>query len=70
MQLETHQHELVAEVAALKRARDASQEAYQAGVIALTDVLDAELLLQPNSLKCQTPATSSPWNDLTCQPIC
>jgi outer membrane protein TolC len=42
VQLEAHQQELLAEVAALKRARDASQEAYQAGVIALTDVLDAD----------------------------
>jgi len=42
VQLESHQQELLAEVAALKRARDASQEAYQAGVIALTDVLDAD----------------------------
>jgi len=42
VQLETHQQELLAEVAALTRARDASQEAYQAGVIALTDVLDAD----------------------------
>jgi outer membrane protein TolC len=29
------------EVAALQRARDTSQEAYRGGVIALTDVLDA-----------------------------
>ena len=42
VQLETHQQELLAEVAALKRARDASQEAYQGGVIALTNVLDAD----------------------------
>ncbi|HEY2404037.1 MAG TPA: TolC family protein [Steroidobacteraceae bacterium] len=42
VQLEAHQQELIAEVAALKRARDASQEAYQGGVIALTDVLDAD----------------------------
>jgi len=42
VQLETHQEELLAEVAALKRARDASAEAYQGGVIALTDVLDAD----------------------------
>jgi NodT family efflux transporter outer membrane factor (OMF) lipoprotein len=42
VQLEAHQQELLIEVAALKRARDASQEAYQGGVIALTDVLDAD----------------------------
>lgn len=30
------------EVAALRRARDSSQEAYRGGVIALTDVLDAD----------------------------
>jgi NodT family efflux transporter outer membrane factor (OMF) lipoprotein len=42
VQLEAHQQELLTEVAALKRARDASQEAYQGGVSALTDVLDAD----------------------------
>lgn len=42
VQLEAHQQELLNEVAALTRARDASQEAYQGGVIALTDVLDAD----------------------------
>lgn len=42
VQLEAHQEELRTEVAALKRARDASQDAYQGGVIALTDVLDAD----------------------------
>jgi outer membrane protein TolC len=41
VQLEAHQEELRTEVAALKRARDTSQEAYRGGVIALTDVLDA-----------------------------
>jgi NodT family efflux transporter outer membrane factor (OMF) lipoprotein len=41
-QLEAHQEELRTEVAALKRARDASQEAFRGGVIALTDVLDAD----------------------------
>lgn len=41
-QLEAHQEELRTEVAALQRGRDASQEAYQGGVIALTDVLDAD----------------------------
>ncbi len=42
VQLEAHQQELLTEVAALRRARDASQEAYQGGVSALTDVLDAD----------------------------
>jgi len=42
VQLEAHNQELLTEVGALKRARDASQEAYQGGVIALTDVLDAD----------------------------
>ena len=37
-----HGEELAREVAALKRARDASQAAYTNGVIALTDVLDAD----------------------------
>ncbi|HKC82045.1 MAG TPA: TolC family protein, partial [Gemmatimonadaceae bacterium] len=34
--------ELVLEIDALQRVRDRSQEAYQAGVIGLTDVLDAD----------------------------
>lgn len=42
VQLEAHNQELLTEVAALTRGRDASQEAYQGGVIALTDVLDAD----------------------------
>jgi NodT family efflux transporter outer membrane factor (OMF) lipoprotein len=42
VQLEGHNRELLTEVAALTRARDASQEAYQGGVSALTDVLDAD----------------------------
>jgi outer membrane protein TolC len=42
VQLEAHNRELLTEVAALTRARDASQEAYQGGVSALTDVLDAD----------------------------
>jgi len=42
VQFEAHQQELLTEVAALRRARDASQEAYQGGVIGLTDVLDAD----------------------------
>lgn len=40
--LQTHGEELEREVAALKRARDSSQNAYAAGVIPLTDVLDAD----------------------------
>jgi NodT family efflux transporter outer membrane factor (OMF) lipoprotein len=42
VELEAHQQELIVEVAALERARGASQEAYHGGVIALTDVLDAD----------------------------
>jgi NodT family efflux transporter outer membrane factor (OMF) lipoprotein len=42
VQLEGHNRELLTEVAALTRARDVSQEAYQGGVSALTDVLDAD----------------------------
>src|SRR2546429_8102119 len=42
VQMEAHREELLIEVAALRRARDASQEAYQGGVIAWTDVLDAD----------------------------
>lgn len=34
--------ELVREIDALQRVRDRSQDAYQAGVIGLTDVLDAD----------------------------
>lgn len=41
-QTEVHVAELLAEVAALQRARDLSQRAYQAGSITLTDVLDAD----------------------------
>ena len=60
VQLEAHQHELLAEVSALKRARDASQEAYDGGVIALTDVLDAnrQLLTAQDELA-QTRADSA-----------
>ena len=60
VQLEAHQQELLAEVAALKRARDASQEAYDGGVIALTDVLDAnrQLLTAQDELA-QTRADST-----------
>jgi len=42
VQLQAHGEELKREVAALKRARDSSQGAYAAGVIPLTDVLDAD----------------------------
>jgi outer membrane protein TolC len=42
VQLEAHRLELMNEVSALKRARDASQESYQAGVNPLTDVLDSD----------------------------
>jgi outer membrane protein TolC len=42
VQLQTHGQELLNEASALKRARDASEEAYRGGVIALTDVLDAD----------------------------
>lgn len=42
VQLQAHGEELEREVAALKRARDSSQRAYAAGVIPLTDVLDAD----------------------------
>ena len=41
-QSEVRRDEITIEIAALQRARDRSQEAYQAGVIALTDVLDAD----------------------------
>ena len=60
VQLEAHQQELLSEVAALTRARDASQEAYQAGVIALTDVLDADRqLLTTQDQLAQTRADSA-----------
>jgi NodT family efflux transporter outer membrane factor (OMF) lipoprotein len=42
IQFETRQDEVVREISALQRVRDRSQEAYQAGVIPLTDVLDAD----------------------------
>jgi NodT family efflux transporter outer membrane factor (OMF) lipoprotein len=42
VQLQAHGVELEREVAALERARDSSQKAYAAGVIPLTDVLDAD----------------------------
>ncbi|MDE1145858.1 MAG: TolC family protein [Azospirillaceae bacterium] len=42
VQWEAHADELRREVDALTRARDSSQEAYRGGLIALTDVLDAD----------------------------
>jgi len=39
---EARQDEVVREISSLQRVRDRSQEAYQAGVIALTDLLDAD----------------------------
>jgi NodT family efflux transporter outer membrane factor (OMF) lipoprotein len=42
VQLQAQGEELEREVAALKRVRDSSQKAYAAGVIPLTDVLDAD----------------------------
>jgi len=60
VQLEAHNQELITEVAALKRARDASQDAYQGGVIALTDVLDADRqLLAAQDELAQTRADSA-----------
>jgi outer membrane protein TolC len=60
VQLEAHQQELLSEVAALTQARDASQEAYQGGVIALTDVLDADRqLLTTQDQLAQTRADSA-----------
>ena len=41
-QPEVRRDEIVVEIAAPLRARDCSQEAHQAGVIELTDVLDAD----------------------------
>jgi outer membrane protein TolC len=41
-QLEAHRQELLKEVDALTRARDASLDAYRSGVSPLTDVLDAD----------------------------
>ena len=41
-QSEVRRDEITIEIAALQRARDRSQEAYQAGVIPLTDVLDTD----------------------------
>ncbi len=41
-QSEARRDEIVREISALQRVRDRSQESYQAGVIGLTDVLDAD----------------------------
>ena len=42
VQSEGRQAEIVREISQLQRVRDRSQESYQAGVISLTDVLDAD----------------------------
>jgi len=42
VQLENRRNEIVREIAELQRVRDRSQESYSAGVIPLTDVLDAD----------------------------
>lgn len=42
VQSENRQNEIVREIAALQHARDLSEESYAAGVIPLTDVLDAD----------------------------
>jgi NodT family efflux transporter outer membrane factor (OMF) lipoprotein len=42
VQMEAQQHIVEREIAALKRVRATSEEAYEAGAIALTDVLDAD----------------------------
>jgi len=42
VQSENRRNEIVREVAALQRARDLSEQSYAAGVIPLTDVLDAD----------------------------
>jgi len=60
VQTEIHGQELTREVAALKRARDASQTAYERGVIPLTDVLDADRqLLSAQDALAQTQADSA-----------
>ncbi len=41
-QSEIRRQQVASEIDALQRVRDRSQESYQAGVIALTDVLDAD----------------------------
>jgi NodT family efflux transporter outer membrane factor (OMF) lipoprotein len=52
VQLEAQNQELGREIAALAKARDTSEEAYQGGAIGLTDVLDADrqLLLAQDDL--------------------
>ena len=42
VQLEAHRRDATNQIRALQRARDDSQDAYQSGLIALTDVLDAD----------------------------
>jgi NodT family efflux transporter outer membrane factor (OMF) lipoprotein len=42
VQSQARQGEVLSEISALQRVRDRSQESYQAGVIGLTDVLDAD----------------------------
>jgi outer membrane protein TolC len=42
VQIEVQQHIVEHEIAALKRVRDTSEDAYKAGAIALTDVLDVD----------------------------
>ena len=42
VQSEAHAEELRRQVAALKRARDSAKDAYEGGLISLTDVLDAD----------------------------
>jgi NodT family efflux transporter outer membrane factor (OMF) lipoprotein len=42
VQLEAHARDAANQIKALKRARDDSQEAYKSGLVALTDVLDAD----------------------------
>src|SRR5213594_392049 len=42
VQSENHRNEIVREIAELQRVRDLSEQSYAAGVIALTDVLDAD----------------------------
>src|SRR5437763_5925949 len=60
VQMEAHREELLTEVAAPRRARDASQEAYQGGVIDLNDVLDADRqLLTAQDELAQTRADSA-----------
>jgi NodT family efflux transporter outer membrane factor (OMF) lipoprotein len=52
VQLEAHRRDVANQIRALKRARDDSQDAYNSGLIALTDVLDADrqLLLAEDDL--------------------